>query len=122
MVQKDLELNNTSYDGPVHYFASCAFGWATADTRDEAVRKLVDKFHRDFTTITKNSLKKGIPGAYLWSCQVNAPSTAKYGIEFYMPRGIATEDGLHHHVTYITAKQMSYFTTSSSDFTPSEEK
>lgn len=93
-----------------HYFASFAFGWKTANTRDEAVKGLVDGFRSDVKNIVKNALKKGNPGCYIWTCKVKAPSDARYGINFYQPQDVPIEDGQHHHVTYVTNKQIAYHT------------
>lgn len=108
MVQQELSIND--YDGEVHYFASTVFGWATGTTRDEAIQRVVNDSRRDYITITKNLQKDGKPGAYVWSCEVMAPSDAKYSINYYQPK-IDWRDGLHHYVTYITQKQMAYCTT-----------
>jgi hypothetical protein len=94
-----------------HYFASCALGWKTADTRDEAIKGLVAGFRSDLKRMTANLHKKGELGAYIWSCKVLADKTAKYKINFFAPEGVEIEEGLHHHITYLTAKETAYFTT-----------
>lgn len=111
MVQQNLDIENTGYTGPVHYFASCALGWATAETRDEAIRKLVHSFRGEFSQMVKGSLKAGIPGAYLWSCEVQCDVSENYEIEFYKPSTVEIAKGVHHYVTYCTAKQVSYCST-----------
>lgn len=93
-----------------HYFASFAFGWKTAATRDEAVNGLVEGFRNDVKTIVKNSHKNGSPGAYIWTCKVNAPQDAKYGINFFQPVDVDIEDGKNHFVTYVTNKSIAYHT------------
>lgn len=95
----------------VHFFASCVFGWASATTRDEAIEKLVNSFRSDYKGIVKNSQKNGSPGAYVWTCQVNAPADAQYSIEYYAPRGIDTQDGQEHAVTYLTDKAIAHCRT-----------
>ena len=91
-----------------HYFASFALGWATAQTRKEAIEKLSNMFRSDMKAITQNIQKDGKPGAYLWSCKVNAPENTKYEINYFAPKGVEIDQGMHHHITYITAKKMAY--------------
>ncbi len=93
-----------------HYFASFAFGWKTAATRDEAVKGLVDGFRSDVKTMARNGQKTGSPGAYIWSCKVNAPQDAHYSINFFKPEDVDIEDGNHHFVTYVTNKEIAYYT------------
>lgn len=94
-----------------HFFASCALGWATADTRKDAVIKCADQFRYDLTRALKSLNKKGELGPYLWSCKVLAPKDAKYSIEYYQPKGISIGAGVHHHITYITQKSMAFFSS-----------
>ena len=94
-----------------HYFASCVYGWATAQTRDNAINKLVNAFRPEFKRMTTEGQKRGDLGAYIWSCKVLAPSDAKYSIEYYQPKGISIGAGIHHYVTYITQKHLSYFSS-----------
>lgn len=94
-----------------HYFASCAFGWKTADTRDEAIKGLVAGFRSDLKTCTANLHKKGELGAYIWSCKVLADKEAKYRINFFAPEGVEIAEGIHHHLTYVTAKEVAYYST-----------
>lgn len=92
----------------VHFFATCALGWASAETRDEAIRKLVNRFLIDFKSMVKGGKKNGDPGAYVWTCQVNAPADAEYSIEYYQPRGVDIEDGREHAITKVTNKTMEW--------------
>ena len=94
-----------------HYFASCAFGWKTADTRDEAVKGLVAMFRSEMKTSTARGLKAGELGAYVWSCKVLADNKAKYKINFYAPEGVDTAEGKHHYLTHVTAKEVAYYST-----------
>lgn len=97
-----------------HYFASCAFAWATAETRKEAIEKMIAYAGRqDIKKMTNNLHKKGEQGAYFWTCRVMVPSDHNYQINFYSPQGVKKEAACHHHVTYITAKAVAY--TSSVD-------
>lgn len=92
----------------IHFFATCAIGWASAATRDEAIRKLVNANFSFFKDSIKPAQKRGDAGAYIWACQVNAPSDAKYGIEFYQPKGVEIEQGAEHFVTHLTRKNLAY--------------
>lgn len=111
MTQTDLNLDDAAYNGPIHYFASCALGWATADTRDQAVRKVVAAFRADMKRATTGGQKRGDPGAYVWSCKVQAPADTKYSINYYAPQNVRWIEGKHHYVTYITQKAIAYCTT-----------
>lgn len=95
-----------------HYFSSCGLGWAIAETRDEAIKKNVNQFRSEFKTMTKNLQKKGEIGGYIWSVRVNAPIDHKYGINFYRPEGVEITEGRHHYTTYITNKEIQYYTSS----------
>lgn len=103
-----------------HYFASCVFGWATADTRDEAIRKCVNQFRGEYKNIVANSHKKGDLGGYVWSCRVMADSKAKYEINFYQPQGVPIEEGCNHWITYITGEAMAYYSDNRSERDRSE--
>lgn len=107
---QDIEvIDITDVDtGPVHFYATCALGWATADTRDAAIRKLVNANFDFFKQSIKPAQKRGDAGAYIWACQVNAPIDAKYAIEFYSPRGVETEAGVEHFITHLTRKELAY--------------
>jgi hypothetical protein len=91
-----------------HFFATCVFGWATADTRDEAIEKLVNAFRHDIKRTLANCLKDGVPGFYIWTAQVNAPADEPYKIEWYAPVGVDTEAHEEYAVTYLTEKKMAY--------------
>ena len=110
VVYADDDDVDTSPD-PVHFFASCAFGWASADTRDEAIEKLVNHFRSEYKAGVKASHKRGDAGAYVWTCQVNAPADADYKINFYAPVDVDTQDGQEHAVTYLTDKAMAHCRT-----------
>jgi len=93
-----------------HYFASCALGWATAETQKAAIEKLVAYFRSDFKTATKNSQKHGQPGVYVWTCKVLAPPDAHYRIDFYAPQDVELEETMQNYVTYVTNKEVAYWT------------
>jgi len=82
-----------------HFFASCAFGWATAATRSEALEKLAREYWSQ-TDIRKQQ-KKGQPGVYLWSCRVPLPESSSYSIDFYAPKDVGATDGQNWFVTYM---------------------
>jgi hypothetical protein len=96
-------MNNST-----HFFATCVFGWSTADTRDEAITKLVERFRSDVKSTLANCLKDGTPGFYVWSCEVLAPADAPYRIEWFAPVGVETDKHQEHAVTYVTAKKIAY--------------
>ena len=100
------------YTGPDHYFASCALGWATAETREAAIEKMIrgNGLTNDAKRITANMHKQGEPGFYLWTCRVHGPSDADYRIEWFQPKGIEWSESRHHDVTHITAKALAYTT------------
>ncbi len=95
----------------VHYFASHVFGWASAPTRDGAIEKLINGIRSDVKHIVKATQKRGEPGAYVWTCQVNAPADAKYSINYYKPEGVEIQDGQEHAITYLTDKAMAHCRT-----------
>ncbi len=111
MRQATSKENDINTINAVHFFATCVFGWSTAPTRDEAIEKLVNRFRSDFKKIVKNSQKDGIPGAYVWSCQVNAPAETQYKIEWFQPVGVDIEECHEHAVTYLTDKQLAHCRT-----------
>jgi len=88
-----------------HYFASHALGYAMAESREEAIDKLIEGFHHDLKPWLLNCHKAGDPGVYMWSCKVKAPMEAAYKIEWYAPKGVETEDGREHYLTYLTKKK-----------------
>ena len=93
-----------------HYFASWALGWATADTRDEAVKRLVEGFRAEFKRGVAGAHKDGEIGAYIWSVKVNAAADTKYKINWFKPVGVELEDVMDHFVTYVTNKKIAYYT------------
>jgi len=92
-----------------HYYATFALGWATADTREAAIEKLVNGFKREFKANVKYAAKKGDPGAYIWTVKVNASADTKYKINHYKPVGVDLEDAREIYVTYLTDKKMAYW-------------
>ena len=93
-----------------HYFASFAFGWKTAATRQEAIEGLVEGFKSEFKPMAAAAHKRGQKGAYVWSCRVEVPQDEHYGIEYFAPKGVAKSEAKEHYVTYVTAKSIAYYT------------
>lgn len=92
-----------------HYFATCALGWATAETMDEVVTKLVKDFKSTFKDIIKNQQKTGSGfGCYVWVCKVHEPPDASYAIRFYEPHGVETSEHQELVVYRVTASQIDY--------------
>jgi hypothetical protein len=85
-----------------HYYACHAMGWATAETRDKAIAKLLLNGFTDSGWV-KNCLKDGRFVA-IYSCQVHAAPDAEYAIENYVPVGVETDDYQHNIVTHLTQK------------------
>ena len=71
-----------------HYYATIAFGWAVAPTREEAIASVARQAGTDI--IKRNVKAHG--GLYCWSCRVELPQEAHYSINFYQPEFI-TRDG-----------------------------
>jgi len=91
-----------------HFFATCVFGWSTADSRDEAIEKLVNAFRHDIKRTLKNCLKDGVPGFYIWTTQVQAPADEPYKIEWFAPVGVDCKLTEEYAVTYVTEKKIAY--------------
>ena len=87
-----------------HYYATCAFGWATADTLDGAITKLVKRFRSDVQRCTRNTQKEGQPGCYVWTCRVHEPADASYKIEWYAPQGVKISEVSEWSITKVTTK------------------
>lgn len=93
-----------------HYYAANALGWAVAEDRDRAIKKLVNADPGAFQRAIKNAHKDGEPGIYIWTCRVHAEITADYKIEFCIPKGVEWSDSAEHYVTYVTSKEIAYWT------------
>ena len=98
-----------------HFFASCALGWQTADTRDEAIEGLVKRFRSDFKKMAANTIANNERGAYIWSCRVNVANDIKYKIAYYSPDGVETQDYKESYVTRVTAKTVNFWTIVQAD-------
>ena len=92
-----------------HYFATCALGWETGETRDEAVTRLVKRFKSDFREIIKGQQKYGTGfGCYVWLCKVHEKADASYPIEFYQPKGVEVSDAEELIIYRVTGSQIDY--------------
>lgn len=93
-------------DDAHHYFASCVVGWATAETEDAALLKLLRSISSEARTCIKN---RG--SMYVWTCRVPLPEDAEYQINRYMPdqvKGIS--ERMHHEITKFTQKDVRVLT------------
>lgn len=91
-----------------HYFASNVFGWAVADTREEAINKLINCFHSTLKNVITNTRKsdsrfgKRNGGAILYVCRVEAPKDESYKIEWFQPKGVPISEGENLIITNLT--------------------
>ena len=88
-----------------HYFASCAFGWATADTQEDAVQKLAIEFYS--SQKVRKAQMAGQPGSYVWCCKVHKPQDSSYQINNFAPQGVEVSDCCNMHITYMGSKRSS---------------
>lgn len=92
-----------------HYFVSCVTGWAVAETRDEAIIKLVKSLGTtDVQAWITRLHKDGEAGVYMWSCRVDENIEKMYAIEFFRPLGVEVLEGRGHHLTYATKRKIAY--------------
>jgi hypothetical protein len=94
---------------PNHFFATFACGWATAATRSEAIEKLIAANRTEFKRMAAQLIASNEPGAYIWTCEVEAPEGTAYEISFYQPVGIETRNHREAFVTRVTAKVANYW-------------
>ena len=72
-----------------HYYASTCYGWATAATRDEAIKKVA-------RAVGVSMMKRHRPdGVLTVVCRVDLPEVAHYSISEYIPNKINKEDGVN---------------------------
>jgi hypothetical protein len=74
-----------------HYFATCLYGWATHDTREGALKKLIGSIG---SGTLKRSQEAGNEGIAATVCRVELPEAAHYDISEFMPSVITKEDGV----------------------------
>ena len=82
-----------------HYFANHAIGWATGDTEDEAIEKLL--LTNTDPKWNNNCLKDGV-FLTLFVCRVPLAETAQYSIEWYRPVVEGLTECKNYVVTYLT--------------------
>lgn len=71
---------STADDTAAHYFATCALAWAVGSSHADAIKKLARSLDPAWI---RSCVKSG--GVYVWSCRVELPRSASYGISFYKP-------------------------------------
>jgi hypothetical protein len=72
-----------------HYYASCVYNWAVADTPASALARLAEDIGED--TIERAVAQNG--GLTCFVIKVHAPIEAEYKINFYQPVGVKTSGG-----------------------------
>ena len=72
-----------------HFYASCVYNWAVAETPAEALAKLAADIGAD--TIKRGVAQNG--GLTCFVVKVHAPIEASYQINFYLPVGVKTSGG-----------------------------
>lgn len=74
-----------------HYYAATAYGWAVADTLEQAIKGAA----RYIGHSTLQNQKKAKGGVIAVVCRVELPEAAHYSISEYLPNKIQKEDGVH---------------------------
>jgi len=95
-----------------HFFATFACGWATAETREAAIEKLINANRSEFKRMAAQQIAANEPGAYIWTCEVMQPEGSNYAISFYQPVDVETENHREVFVTRVTAKVANYWVKS----------
>ena len=94
-----------------HFYAACAYGWATAKTRELAIERVIKAFRHGLSRLTKKNQQSGdAPGAYIWTCEVHAPADAGYSINNFVPQGVEISGQREHYTTHVTQKNIAYWT------------
>jgi len=83
-----------------HYYAAHGLGWATADSKEAAIERLLLKNNTD-PTWCRNCLKAG-DFLTVFVCRVPLPATAPYKVEWYVPQVDGITEASNHIVTYLT--------------------
>lgn len=74
-----------------HFYAATATDWRVADTREDALKAVVQAAGRD---VLKRQ-KERAGGIAATVCRVELPATANYTISDYKPHTITKEDGVN---------------------------
>jgi len=82
-----------------HYFATNAMGWAIAETKDEAISRLLLK--NTDPSWARNCLKDGTH-LTVFVCRVPLAESAHYKIEWYVPQVEGITESQNYMVTYLT--------------------
>jgi len=101
-----------------HYYAACGTGWATGKTLQGAINKLAASERSSIRATINRVDKRGEPGCYIWTCRVELPDSATYGIERFMPLGAPISQAAHRYITWIPpvrSKQDTAFYTPADD-------
>lgn len=73
-----------------HYYASCLYGWATAPTKDAAIKGLA-------RSVGSGVIKSSNGGVRAIVVRVDLPEKAHYTINDYVPHTIIKEDGVNEN-------------------------
>ncbi len=92
-----------------HFFACDYFGWVTAETRTAAIKKLL------LNSSTKSDISKahkiGLPGKWVWTCEVTGSPDSKYIIENFRPVGIPCFREQTHYITHYSKLETAWLDT-----------
>jgi hypothetical protein len=91
-----------------HYFASNGLGWATAESKDEAINKLWQARHTDVKAWLLNAHKDGNLGLPFYVCRVPLEASEKYSINWFKPEVDGLTETGNHLLTYYTQKKIAY--------------
>lgn len=95
-----------------HYFASTAFNWSVAPTREEAIAKVaraagasVIKSAVAFAKAGKSN-RDDAAGLYCYSVRVEVPQSAHYSINNYAPVGVPLSQAQHCDIVAVSGKHV----------------
>lgn len=74
-----------------HYYATTAYGWCTANTKDAAIRAVARDLGSGVITRARKSSQGGF---FAHVVRVDLPEAAHYTINDYLPHTITREDGV----------------------------
>lgn len=75
-----------------HFYAATGYGWATAATKEAAIKKLACYIG---ATTLERARKGGDGGLFALVVRVDLPEKAHYMINHYLPSVITKEDGVN---------------------------
>lgn len=82
-----------------HFFATHALGYVKADTREEAIKRLL--LENTDPAVVRNHLKGGCLMT-IYTCRVATDIDATYRIEWFMPVGVDADQGENYLITHLT--------------------